>query len=42
MLRDHAQDERRRHERRGGRVWLNGSELGGMREAVAHLSHPYD
>ena len=42
MLRDHAQDERRGRERRGGRVWLNGSELGGVRDAVAHLSDPYD
>ena len=41
MLRNHD-DDRRRRERHGGRVWLNGSELGGGRAAVAHLAESYD
>ena len=42
LLRDHDGVERRRRERRGGRMWLNGSELGGVREAVAHLGDSFD
>jgi hypothetical protein len=44
-----AVDARRRldgYERRGrrgsGRVWVNGSELGGPRSALAHLAESYD
>ena len=34
---------RRSHERpRGGRAWVNGSELGGARAAFAHLADSYD
>ena len=29
-------------ERRGGRAWVNGLELGGTREALAHLAESYD
>lgn len=29
-------------DRRGGRAWLNGSELGGARAALAHLAEGYD
>jgi hypothetical protein len=28
--------------RRGGRAWLNGHELGGQREALAHLGQTHD
>jgi hypothetical protein len=34
--------ERRRRARRGGRAWLNGTELGGRREALSHLSAIHD
>jgi hypothetical protein len=37
-----AADERRERPRRGGRVWLNGGELGGARNAHAHLAESYD
>jgi hypothetical protein len=40
-LRD-VKPERRDHERARGRVWLNSGELGGTREAFAHLSESYD
>jgi hypothetical protein len=40
-LRD-ARIERRDHDRPGGRVWLNGGELGGARAAFAHLGESYD
>jgi hypothetical protein len=39
-FRDH--DDRRARERRGGRAWLNGSELGGARAALAYLADSYD
>jgi hypothetical protein len=28
--------------RRGGRAWVNGSELGGQRDALTHLSRIHD
>jgi hypothetical protein len=34
--------DRRRRSRRGGRAWVNGHELGGEREALAHLSAIHD
>jgi hypothetical protein len=34
--------ERRVQPRRGGRVWVNGGELGGVRAAHAHLADSYD
>ena len=35
--------ERRSPERpRGGRAWVNGSELGGARNAFIHLGESYD
>jgi hypothetical protein len=34
--------ERRRHARRGGRAWLNGSELGGRRDGLSHLGAVHD
>lgn len=34
--------ERRAHARGEGRAWLNGSELGGARAALAHLAESYD
>jgi hypothetical protein len=34
--------DRRTRRRRGGRAWVNGSELGGRREALAYLSHVHD
>jgi hypothetical protein len=34
--------ERRRRGRRGGRAWVNGHELGGQREALAHLGVTHD
>jgi hypothetical protein len=34
--------DRRRRERRGGRAWLNGQELGGQRDALAHLGTTHD
>jgi hypothetical protein len=34
--------ERRRGRRRGGRAWLNGTELGGRRDALAHLGSIHD
>jgi hypothetical protein len=34
--------ERRQEPRRGGRVWVNGGELGGARSAFAHLSESHD
>jgi hypothetical protein len=37
-----ATPERRERQRSSGRVWLNGSELGGARAALAHLSESYD
>jgi hypothetical protein len=37
-----SQAERRKRRRRGGRAWVNGSELGGRREALAHLSAIHD
>jgi hypothetical protein len=38
----HHQGERRGRERRGGRAWLNGSELGDGRSALTHLADSYD
>jgi hypothetical protein len=35
-------DERRGRVRPAGRVWVNGSELGGARAAFAHLAESYD
>ena len=35
-------EERRVETRRGGRAWINGSELGGAQEAFAHLAASYD
>ena len=40
-LRD-AGGERRTRGRGEGRVWVNGSELGGARIAFAHLAEGYD
>jgi hypothetical protein len=34
--------DHRRRARRGGRAWLNGQELGGQREALAHLGQVHD
>jgi hypothetical protein len=34
--------DRRERERSSGRVWVNGGELGGAREAFAHLAESYD
>ena len=34
--------ERNARTRRGGRAWLNGHELGGQREALAHLGVTHD
>ena len=34
--------ERRRHERRTGRVWVNGHELGGTDPRHAHLALTFD
>jgi hypothetical protein len=34
--------DRRTRRRRGGRAWLNGSELGGRRDALAYLGHIHD
>jgi hypothetical protein len=34
--------ERRDRTRRGGRAWVNGIELGGARDALAHLTESYD
>jgi hypothetical protein len=34
--------DRRRRSRRGGRAWVNGYELGGEREALAHLGVVHD
>jgi hypothetical protein len=34
--------ERRAQSRPGGRVWVNGGELGGARSALAHLAEVYD
>lgn len=37
-----AVQEHRSARRPAGRVWLNGSELGGARAAFAHLAESYD
>ena len=34
--------DRRERARGAGRVWVNGSELGGARLALTHLSESYD
>lgn len=34
--------ERRRNRRGGGRVWVNGSELGGVDPRFAHLTQSFD
>ena len=34
--------DRRRNARRGGRVWVNGSELGGIDPRFAHLAQSFD
>jgi hypothetical protein len=34
--------DRRRGRRRGGRAWLNGSELGGRRDTLGHLGSIHD
>jgi hypothetical protein len=34
--------DRRRRRRAGGRAWLNGQELGGQREALAHRGQTHD
>jgi hypothetical protein len=34
--------DRRTPRRHGGRAWVNGSELGGRREALAYLGHIHD
>jgi hypothetical protein len=39
-LRD--REDRRGRRRGSGRAWLNGSELGGARNAFAHLAESYD
>jgi hypothetical protein len=42
MRRGLETSDRRRRSRRGGRAWLNGQELGGRREALAHLGITHD
>jgi hypothetical protein len=42
MRRGLETSDRRRRSRRGGRAWLNGHELGGRREALAHLGITHD
>ncbi|MEA2467188.1 MAG: hypothetical protein QOJ57_1314 [Thermoleophilaceae bacterium] len=42
MRRGLETSDRRRSSRRGGRAWLNGQELGGRREALAHLGITHD
>jgi hypothetical protein len=37
-----AAAERRRHRRGGGRVWVNGRELGGADPRFAHLTQSFD
>ena len=37
---DKSRERRRRQ--RGGRVWVNGSELGGMDPRFAHLTQSFD
>ena len=37
-----AAPDRRARARGSGRVWLNGSELGGARVALTHLAESYD
>ena len=39
---DSARRERRRSERGGGRVWVNGRELGGTDPRHAHLALSFD
>jgi hypothetical protein len=34
--------DRRGRRRSGGRAWLNGHELGGQRDALAHLASVHD
>jgi hypothetical protein len=34
--------DHRRRSRRGGRAWLNGRELGGERDTLAHLGTTHD
>jgi hypothetical protein len=34
--------DRRRRQRRGGRAWVNGHELGGLRDGLAHLGATHD
>jgi hypothetical protein len=34
--------DRRRRERRGGRAWINGQELGGGRDGLEHLAATHD
>jgi hypothetical protein len=34
--------DRRKRSRNGGRAWLNGHELGGRRDALAHLGSVHD
>jgi hypothetical protein len=41
-LRDAGQTRRREIDGRGGRVWVNGGELGGARTALTHLAESYD
>jgi hypothetical protein len=39
---DSTRRERRRSDRRGGRVWVNGLELGGTDPRHAHLALSFD
>ncbi|MEA2308283.1 MAG: hypothetical protein QOG41_1958 [Thermoleophilaceae bacterium] len=39
---DSTRRERRRSDRRGGRVWVNGRELGGTDPRHAHLALSFD
>jgi hypothetical protein len=39
---DSARGGRRERERRGGRVWVNGQELGGPDPRYAHLALSFD
>ncbi|HEX8076042.1 MAG TPA: hypothetical protein VF545_13790 [Thermoleophilaceae bacterium] len=41
-LHDRSSSERRRGERRGGRAWVNGVELGGTEPRHAHLGLSFD
>jgi hypothetical protein len=37
-----SSERRKRGRRRGGRAWVNGRELGGTRDSLAHLGATHD